>query len=127
MIDFGVTEKKILQLQERMKNCGLTEKDLEETFVRSQGPGGQRVNKTSSCALLKHRPTGLAVKMQKSRQQRLNRYYARLRMCELLEDKTLGDQSPAAIKREKIRKQKQRRKRRSPSTAKNQNKTPDSP
>jgi protein subunit release factor B len=96
-----------------MAALGLREQDLEEKFIRSSGPGGQRVNKTASCVYLKHRPTGLEVKMQRERQQRLNRYYARKRMCELLEEKILGVQSPAALKAAKIRKQKQRRRRRS--------------
>ncbi len=102
-----------------MASCGLKEEDLEEQFIRSSGPGGQKVNKTSSCVMLKHAPTGLEVKMQKDRSQGLNRYYARKRMCELLEQKKEqadtqkdGYKSPATVKAEKIRKQKQRRKRR---------------
>ena len=112
-MDFGVTAKKQEELEARMVAVGLREQDLDEKFVRSSGPGGQRVNKTASCVYLKHRPTGLEVKMQRERQQRLNRYYARKRLCELLEEQTLGAKSPAAVKAEKIRKQKQRRKRRS--------------
>ena len=94
-----------------MKNCGLSEKDIEEKFVRSSGPGGQKVNKSSTCVHLTHRPSGLAIKMQKSRTQKLNRYYARKRLCELLENKLLGKESPEAKSIEKIRKQKDRRRR----------------
>lgn len=112
MIDFGITEKKQAELISRMEKCGLKEIDLQEKFVRSSGPGGQRVNKTSTCVLLQHVPTGLQVKMQKARTQRLNRYYSRKRLCELIENSELGDKSPEAIEAEKIRKQKQRRKRR---------------
>ena len=111
-MDFGVTPKKQEELEARMAALGLREQDLLEKFIHSSGPGGQRVNKTASCVYLKHLPTGLEVKMQRERQQRLNRYYARKRMCELLEEKTLGTKSPAAAKAEKIRKQKQRRRRR---------------
>lgn len=112
MLDFGVSEPKAQALCARMAACGLTEQDLDEHFVRSSGPGGQRVNKTSSCVQLKHRPTGLEVKMQKTRSQLLNRYYARQRLCELLEGRQLGQQSPAACRTAKIRKQKDRRRRR---------------
>ncbi len=112
-MDFGVTQKKQAELEAGMVAAGLREQDLEEKFVRSSGPGGQRVNKTSSCVYLRHGPTGLEVKMQRERSQRLNRYYARKRMCELLELKSLGYESPTAAKAEKIRKQKQRRRRRS--------------
>jgi len=112
MLNFGITEHKVIELQQRMQNCNLLEGDLEEKFVRSGGAGGQKVNKTSSCVYLKHIPTGLAVKVQTSRSQQLNRFYARRQLCELMENKTLGEDSPQAKKIEKIRKQKDRRRRR---------------
>ena len=112
-LDIPVTEQKQQALLDRMVACGLREEDIVETFVRSQGPGGQKVNKTSSCVCLKHQSTGLEVKMQKDRSQAMNRFYARRRMCELLEAQNPGQATPEAIKQEKIRKQKQRRKRRS--------------
>jgi protein subunit release factor B len=112
MLDFGVSQQKASDLEERMKNCGIKESDLDETFVRSSGAGGQKVNKTSTCVHLKHLPSGLMVKMQKSRSQRLNRYYARKRLCEMLEEKQLGEESPEAERISKIRKQKDRRRRR---------------
>jgi len=112
MIDFGVTERKAAELQQRMKACELCEKDIEEKFVRSSGPGGQKVNKSSTCVQMIHQPSGLTVKMQKSRTQLLNRYYARKRLCELLENKCLGKESPEEKRISKIRKQKDRKKRR---------------
>ncbi len=112
-MDFGVTQKKQDELVKRMTSLGIREQDIEEKYIRSSGPGGQKVNKTSSCVFLKHIPTGIEIKMQKERSQGLNRYYARKRLCELLEEEKLGKKSPAALKAEKIRKQKQRRKRRS--------------
>lgn len=111
MINFGVTERKALALEERMENCGVSEGDLEEKFVRSRGAGGQKVNKTSTCVHLVHIPSGLIVKMQKSRSQVLNRYYARKRLCEMMENKLLGNESPEAKRQSKIRKQKDRRRR----------------
>jgi protein subunit release factor B len=112
MINFGVTERKRGELERRMLGCGLVEGDIEERFVRSGGAGGQKVNKSSSCVYLKHVRSGLSVKVQRSRNQGLNRYYARKQMCELLENASLGKESPAAKKVEKIRKQKDRRRRR---------------
>ena len=112
MINFGITQWKRQELEQRMHNCNLLENDIEEKFVRSSGAGGQKVNKSSTCVQLKHIPSGLAVKVQKSRSQGLNRYYARKQMCELLENKLLGKESPEAKKLEKIRKQKDRRRRR---------------
>ena len=90
------------ELARRMHNCNLLENDIEEKFVRSSGPGGQKLNKSSTCVHLKHICSGLAVKVQKSRSQPLNRYYARKQMCELLENKLLRKESPEAKKIEKI-------------------------
>ncbi len=87
MINFGITERKKQELEQRMRKCNLFEKDIEEKFVRSGGAGGQKVNKSSTCVYLKHIASGLAVKIQKTRSQGLNRYYARKKMCELLEKK----------------------------------------
>jgi peptide chain release factor len=115
MINFGITEQKREELQKRMQKCNLLEIDLEEKFVKSGGSGGQKVNKTSSCVYLKHIPSGLSVKIQESRSQGLNRYYARKRLCELLENKRLGRESPEAKRIEKIRKQKARLRRRTSS------------
>jgi protein subunit release factor B len=115
MINFGITEQKKEEIQRRMQKCNLFEKDIEEKFVRSSGSGGQKVNKSSSCVYLKHIPSGLSVKIQKSRSQGLNRYYARKRMCELLENKLFGQESPEAKRIEKIRKQKDRNRRRTSS------------
>jgi protein subunit release factor B len=112
-MNFGVTRKKQEELEARMSALGLREADIKEKYVRSSGPGGQKVNKTASCVYLKHVGSGLEVKMQRERSQGLNRYYARKRLCELIEQEKLGSKSPAALKAEKIRKQKQRRKRRS--------------
>ena len=49
MVSFAVGEKKNRWIEERMRDLGIREEDLEETFVRSLGAGGQKVNKTSSC------------------------------------------------------------------------------
>jgi protein subunit release factor B len=115
---FGVTEAKEHALRERMRAAGLREEDLSERFVRSAGPGGQNVNKTATCVHLKHMPTGLAVKVDRERSQGLNRFLARRQLLELYEAQLLGKATPAEERAAKIRKQKQRRARRSrkPST-----------
>jgi protein subunit release factor B len=112
MPSFGVTPQKEAELLARMEACGVRETDLEERFIRSGGPGGQKVNRSATCVQLRHAPTGIEIKMQQARSQALNRFYARRRLCELIEDQTLGDDSAAARKRAQIRKQKDRRRRR---------------
>ena len=112
MPKFGVTLRKEQELVHWMDACGLDEGDLQEHFVSAGGPGGQKVNRTATCVYLKHKPSGLEVKMQRARSQALNRFYARRRLCELIEE-TQGDApSPEAMRRAKLRKQKARRKKR---------------
>jgi len=115
MPKFGVTEKKESALLLRMETCQLKESDIEEKFIRSGGPGGQHVNRTSTCVYLKHKPTGLEVKMQKERSQSLNRFFARRRLCELLEAEVGQGKTKELLKQEKIKKQKKRRRKRSSS------------
>ncbi len=55
----------------------ILEKDLEESFIRSSGPGGQNVNKVSTAVFLRHIPTGVSIKCQESRSQEQNRKRAR--------------------------------------------------
>lgn len=109
---FGVSQEKEAELAARMARCGLREEDLRESFVRSGGPGGQKVNRTSTCVLLAHGPSGLEVKMQQERSQALNRFFARRRLCEMMENAALGTDSPEARRHAKARKQKDRRRRR---------------
>ena len=109
---FGVTPEKESELRRRMAACGLHEVDLEESFIRSGGPGGQKVNRSSTCVRLRHAPSGVEVKMQVARSQGLNRFYARRRLCELLEAQAQGHESPEARERDKIARQKARRRRR---------------
>ena len=72
-------------LQRRMAALGVRESDLEESFVRSGGHGGQNVNKVSTCVMILHRPTGVQVKCQTTRHQALNRQLAREQLVARLE------------------------------------------
>jgi len=95
-----------------MEKLGLRESDLIEKFVRSQGKGGQNVNKLSTCVYLKHLPTGLEVKCQQERSQALNRFIARRILADKLEKIILGKKSEEEQRIAKIRRQKRKRSKR---------------
>ncbi len=110
---FGVTEAKEKRLLERMKELGLREEDIEEKFIRGRGPGGRKINRSAICVQLKHRPTGIVIRMQRERSQAVNRYLARRELADRVEKLVKGSNAEAYKKYQKIRKQKLRRKRRS--------------
>lgn len=112
MSAFPVSLEKEAQLARRMASLGVSEADIEESFVRSGGHGGQNVNKTSTCVMLTHRPTGLQVKCQETRQQGLNRYIARRLLLDKIEERRNGFVAARRAEIERIRRQKRKRSRR---------------
>lgn len=90
----------------------LREEDLQESFARSSGPGGQHVNKVSTAVTLTHLPTGLSVTVSDSRSQSMNRKLARERLAEKLEERRQARKLKA---RAEIAKARRRAARRSPS------------
>jgi peptide chain release factor len=109
---FTVSPEKEHLLQERMTQLGVSEDELRETFVRSSGPGGQKVNKTSSCVHLVHLPTGLSVKCQQERSQLLNRFLARRLLLDRIERLQRGLVEAEKMRMERIRRQKRKRSKR---------------
>ena len=109
---FPVSKSKEQELLERMERLGIDEKDIIENFIRGSGSGGQKINKTSSCVQLLHKPSGIEVKCQQERSQAMNRYIARRELCDKLEEQIEGKRSKAEQEREKIRRQKRKRSKR---------------
>ena len=75
------------QIEERLKVLGVRSADVEEKFVRGAGPGGQKINKTSSTVWLRHGPTGVEVRCQRERSQAANREVAWAELCAKLESR----------------------------------------
>lgn len=111
MTVFAVSEEKNRWLQLKMAELGVREEDLQENFVRSSGNGGQHVNKTSSCVQLLHKPTGISVSASRERSQSINRFLARRELLERIEAKN-GVLTPEMKRIAKLRKQKDRKRRR---------------
>ena len=112
MSTYPVSPEKEAQLAQRMAALGVREADIEETFVRSGGHGGQNVNKTATCVMLLHGPTRLQVKCQTTRSQGLNRYLARRLLLDKIEALKKGYVDAERSRVEKIRRQKRKRSRR---------------
>jgi protein subunit release factor B len=109
---FPVTPQKEKALQERMERLGIREEDIQESFIRSGGRGGQHVNKTATCVYLRHIPTGAEVKCQKERSQALNRFHARVILANKIDALIKGKEAEEQKRIEKIRRQKRKRSRR---------------
>jgi len=109
---FPVSPEKEDKLRKKLASLGIYEKDIEESFIRSGGRGGQNVNKVATCVQLKHIPSGTEVKCQKARTQGLNRYYARELLYKKIEQAIQGKESEESKRIAKIQRQKRKRSRR---------------
>ncbi|HEX8678802.1 MAG TPA: peptide chain release factor-like protein [Chthoniobacterales bacterium] len=92
-------------IEARMRAAGVRVADLEESFARSAGPGGQNVNKVATAVTLRHRPSGLSVTVQDSRSQAMNRKLARERLVAAIEGKQSAARAAKQAAREKKRRQ----------------------
>ncbi|EMN89872.1 peptide chain release factor family protein [Leptospira weilii] len=109
---FPVSVEKESKLLELMEALEVKENELEESFTRSGGKGGQNVNKVSTAVHLKHKPTGIEVKCSLYRTQGLNRYKARMILCEKIRELNRKNQGILSDERKKSIRNKQKDKKR---------------
>lgn len=95
-----------MQIQRRLDRLGILSSDVEEKFVRGSGPGGQKINKTSSTVWLRHKPSGTEVRCQMGRSQSANREAAWCELCEKLEAVLIRAEAARQHEREKERRRK---------------------
>jgi len=104
-----LTLKQLLKAHRERNVPQLDERDIEESFVRGSGPGGQAINKTRSNVVLFHRPTGIRVTCQKTRSLEINRKIARRLLYERLDQVNNPGLSKEQIKWAKERERKRQR------------------
>ena len=107
-----ITSKKWQQLRNWMAELEISEDEIVEKFIVGSGRGGQKLQKTASTVLLKHTPSGITLKCQESRFRDTNRYQARKRLCEKIDEMKRGAKSKKQQAIEKIRRQKRKRSKR---------------
>ncbi|KAL1999190.1 hypothetical protein VTN02DRAFT_4902 [Thermoascus thermophilus] len=84
----------------------LNDEDIDGSYLKGSGPGGQKINKTNSAVQLIHKPTGIVVKCQATRSRSQNQKIAREILAEKVEALEKGERSRAAIKAERARRKK---------------------
>jgi protein subunit release factor B len=92
-------------VRSRLAALGVAASDVEERFIRGSGPGGQKINKTSSTVWLRHGPTGIEVRCQAERSQAANRERAWAELCGRLEGRARDARDAAQQLRERSRRQ----------------------
>lgn len=92
-----------ITIDERLAALGVRAADVDERFVRGSGPGGQKINKTSSTVWLRHRPTGIEVRCQRERSQVANRELAWQELAEKLAERQRAERARQTDEREQGR------------------------
>lgn len=104
-----ISKKNLDKVNERLRSLGVGELDLREDFIKGGGPGGQKINKTSSCVQLTYLPMGWVLRCQRSRHREDNRFFVRWLLLERLEKIALGRESARQRQIHKLRAQKRKR------------------
>jgi len=109
--EFGVSPGKVDELRERIARSGIDLSQIDESFVRGGGRGGQKINKTSSCVMLRYEPLDLVIRCQEDRRRSVNRFLALRRLIDEVEFRMSPETSPKGRRIAAIRERKRKRER----------------
>ncbi|MBC7369026.1 MAG: peptide chain release factor-like protein [Undibacterium sp.] len=90
-------------VEARLTALGVRISDVDERFILGSGHGGQKLQKTSSCVWLRHRPTGVETRCQRERSQSANRELAWMKLCAKLEERQRAERAKQTDEREQAR------------------------
>ncbi len=110
---FDVSPGKVRALFERLRSLRIDPALIEETFIRGGGKGGQKINKTANCVVLRYCPLSLSVRAQRDRRRTVNRFLALRELVDKVEMAVSPGTSPRLKEFERIRRRKARRRSRS--------------
>lgn len=83
---FGeVSKSKVDELEKKIVELGIDFKDIEESFIKGSGKGGQKRNKSSNTVVLKYKPLGLVSRCGGYRSLGINRFIALRNLVEKIE------------------------------------------
>jgi len=82
---FDVSPAKVEELRARIARLGIDVAAIDEQFVRGGGRGGQKINKTNNCVLLRYAPLDLVVRCQRERRRSVNRFIALRELVDQIE------------------------------------------
>jgi len=108
---FAVSPAKVALLKGKMAHLKIDPVLIEEKFVKGSGRGGQKINKTANAVQLAYPPLDIHVKVQRERQRNVNRFLALRELVDQIEMRVSPETSPRLKEWEKIRKQKDRKRR----------------
>lgn len=109
--DTPVRPHKLATLRARIEELHIDLAEVEEKALRGSGPGGQKINKTSSTVQLRYPPLGIVVRAQNSRSRALNRFFALRMLCDAVEAKLHPERAQAEREAARLRRDNARRKR----------------
>lgn len=104
-----ITPAKVNELKARIARLKIELSGIDEQFARGGGKGGQKINKTSNCVILRYAALAIVVRCQRERKRSVNRFLALRELVDRIEMKISPETSRRLEEMERIRKRKCRK------------------